>query len=71
VLLATVRPAELIIVDDVDRNLDPEQQARLWAVLDALTEDHLTVVASTVHPETVPARAQMITLSPAAHPTRS
>ncbi|WP_161605988.1 ATP-binding cassette domain-containing protein [Microlunatus speluncae] len=64
VLLATVRPAELVIIDDVDRGLDAGQQARVWSVLDALTADHTTVLASTVHPETVPDAARLITLDP-------
>ena len=68
VLLATVRPAELVIFDDVDRDLDPEQQGRLWAVLEAFTGDQITVVASTVHADAVPAGARLITL---AHTTES
>jgi ABC-type multidrug transport system ATPase subunit len=68
VLLATVRPAELVIFDDVDHDLDPEQQVRLWSVLEAFTGDQITVVASTVHAEAAPAEARLIALP---HPTDS
>lgn len=62
VLLATVRPAELVIIDDVDRGLDPDEQRRLWTTLETLTTDQTTVIASTVHPEAAPGGARLILL---------
>lgn len=62
--LARVRPAQVILFDDVDRDLDPAQQRLLFAALNAVADAGPAVLASTVNPETVPASAHTVHLPP-------
>lgn len=60
--LACVRRSDLIVFDDVDHDLDPGDQRRLFAALTAVTEAGTAVLASTTSTETIPAHATVIPL---------
>lgn len=62
--LACVRPADLIVFDDVDHDLDPADQRRLYVALSAVAETGPAVLASTTDPEPVPDHAVVVTLAP-------
>ena len=62
--LACVRPADLIVFDDVDHDLDPSDQRLLYAALAAVAASGPAVLASTTDPEPVPDHATLVTLSP-------
>jgi ABC-type multidrug transport system ATPase subunit len=68
--LAGVRPAELVVFDDVDRGLDPGDQARLYAALLQVAAGGPAVLASTTAVEAVPADAVLIDLLDHAASTR-
>jgi ABC-2 type transport system ATP-binding protein len=62
--LACVRPAELIAFDDVDHDLDPADQARLYAALSAVARTGPAVLASTTDLGPIPDHAVVVTLNP-------
>lgn len=66
VALALVRPAELVVVDDVDADLDLDDQARLLAGLVRVAAAGPAVVATTTEASTVPADAVLVPLAPPA-----
>lgn len=63
VVLAMVRPADLIVLDDADASLDVAEQTRLLAALTRLSETGRTVITSTTEPATVPPDANVVALS--------
>jgi ABC-type Na+ transport system ATPase subunit NatA len=71
VALALVRPADLVVVDDVDTDLDVDDQRRL---LDALVRvaaagpAGAAVLASSTEPAAVPHDAALVTLAPPQEP---
>ena len=66
VALALVRPAELLVVDDVDADLGLEDQRRLLDALVRVAAAGPAVVATTTEPSPVPADAVLVTLAPPA-----
>ncbi|HIT76387.1 MAG TPA: ATP-binding cassette domain-containing protein [Candidatus Avipropionibacterium avicola] len=65
VILAMVRPARLVVLDDVDANLDTDAQAELLTIVDRLAvHQTTTVVASTCDLRGVPTDTVTITLDP-------
>lgn len=62
VILAMLRPARLVVVDDCDHDLDTVQQGQLWATLRHLAATGTTIVASTCDATPVPADTMIITL---------
>jgi ABC-type multidrug transport system ATPase subunit len=64
VALATIRPAELVVLDDADRGLDLDDQRRLLAALSRLAADGPAVLASTTELAAVPAAAAVVQLGP-------
>lgn len=69
IALALVRPAELVVVDDLDADLDLTQQQRLAAALVRLAgATGCAVLASTTEPASVPADAVLVPLAPPQEP---
>jgi len=66
VALATLRPAHVLVLDDADLGLALADQHRLMAALQRVTDTGITVVASTIVTEAVPATAQTFPLTPPA-----
>lgn len=66
VALALVRPADLVVVDDVDADLDLADQRRLLDALVRVAVSGPAVVATTTEPSPVPADAVLVTLAPPA-----
>lgn len=64
VALAALRPAELIIFDDVDRDLDPTDQDQLYAAMITIVATGCAVLASTTTAETIPSAATVVALDP-------
>lgn len=62
--LAALRPAELIIFDDVDRDLDPTDQHQLYAAMLLIAATGCAVLASTTTAETIPSAATVVALDP-------
>lgn len=60
--LACVRAADLIVFDDVDHDLDPDDQRLLYAALTATAEAGPAVLASTTTALTIPGHATVISL---------
>ncbi|MFW6597981.1 ATP-binding cassette domain-containing protein [Propionibacteriaceae bacterium Y2011] len=69
VLLAMLRRADLVVLDDADDSLDTDQQAELYAALQHLSATGCTVVASTCDLRGVPAETPVITLPSHPEPT--
>jgi ABC-2 type transport system ATP-binding protein len=61
--LAGVRPADLVVLDDVDHDLDPADQRRLFAALAAVAATGPAVLASTIDTEPVPDHAVVVSLT--------
>jgi ABC-type multidrug transport system ATPase subunit len=71
VALAALRPTELIVLDDAERDLRLADQRRLYAALGRLTAaTGMTVVASTIESETIPDTAVEVLLPPAGIPAQ-
>lgn len=68
VALALVRPADLVVLDDADAELDLTDQRRLFAGLERLATAGPAVLASTTEPAAVPAGATVVVLDPARGP---
>lgn len=71
VALALVRPADLVVLDDLDADLDVDDQRRLAAALVRLAAEHPAVPAllvSTTEHASVPADAVLVTLAPPQEP---
>ncbi|MBK7822261.1 MAG: ATP-binding cassette domain-containing protein [Tessaracoccus sp.] len=64
IALAAIRPARLVVVDDIDRETTLTDQAALWAGLLALADDGVTVVASTSERAAVPPEALTVEMDP-------
>lgn len=64
VALACIRPATLVVVDDLDRGATVEEQADLWAGLLALAADGRTLVAATAELSALPPAAVTLDLDP-------
>ena len=47
VALATIRPAPLIVLDDIDRETTLDEQSELWSGLGLLAAENVTVIVST------------------------
>jgi ABC-type multidrug transport system ATPase subunit len=62
VVLAMVRPADLIVLDDADASLDVVEQTRLLAALSRLSATGRTVLTSTTEAAALPPDAHVITL---------
>lgn len=68
VALALVRPADLVVLDDLDADLDLADQRRLTDALVRLAGSGVAVLASTTEPASVPPDAALVTLAPAQEP---
>jgi len=64
VALALVRPADLVVLDDLDADLDLADQRRLLDALVHLAASGPAVLATTTEPSPVPAGATLVTLTP-------
>jgi ABC-2 type transport system ATP-binding protein len=64
VALATIRPAELVVLDDADRGLDLDDQRRLLAALTRLAVTGPAVLVSTTERAAVPTSAAVVPLGP-------
>jgi ABC-2 type transport system ATP-binding protein len=64
VALATIRPTELVVLDDADRGLSLDDQRRLLAALARLAATGPAVLTSTTEPAAVPASAAVVRLGP-------
>lgn len=62
VVLAMLRPARLVVLDDADHDLDTEGQRELLTTLRRLTATGTTIVASTCDAAPVPTDTMIITL---------
>ena len=62
VVLALVRPAELVVLDDADRSLDLATQRRLFDALTRLAASGRTLLVSTAEIAAVPASAALVAL---------
>lgn len=62
--LACIRPAELIVLDDAERDLNVVEQALLWGCMAAISADGTPVVAATAEATTVPPGVAVIDLVP-------
>ena len=62
VALATLRPAHILLLDDADLQLSLVDQRRVMAALLRLTDTGITVVASTLGTDAVPAEATVVPL---------
>ncbi len=60
--LAGVRPADLIVFDDVDHDLDPADQRQLFAALSTVAAEGPAVLGSTTDRASVPDHAVVVTL---------
>ncbi|MFT3876265.1 MAG: ATP-binding cassette domain-containing protein [Propioniciclava sp.] len=65
VALACIRPASVVVLDDLDHHATLAEQRDLWAGLSALAADGCTVVAATSERDAIPASALVIDLDPA------
>ena len=68
VALALVRPADLVVLDDADADLDLADQRRLLGALVDLAADGPAVLVSTTEAASVPDAAVLLSVSPAAPP---
>jgi ABC-type cobalamin/Fe3+-siderophores transport system ATPase subunit len=64
VALATIRPTELVVLDDADRGLGLDDQRRLLVALARLAAAGPAVLTSTTEPAAVPACAAVVRLGP-------
>lgn len=64
VALATIRPAPLIVLDDIDRETTSLEQRDLWEGLLRLAAEGVTVIASTSERTAVPAAVITIEMDP-------
>jgi ABC-2 type transport system ATP-binding protein len=62
VALATIRPTQLVVLDDADRGLDLDAQRRLLAALTRLAATGPAVLTSTTEAAAVPASAAVVRL---------
>lgn len=60
--LACIRPAALIVLDDLDHHVSLDEQAALWAGVRALADDGPAVIASTGERRAIPGDALVIDL---------
>lgn len=65
VALATILPASLIVVDDIDRSTTIAEQRELWDGLLMLAGEGITVVASTSERSALPPAVRTIEMDPA------
>ncbi len=64
-ILALVRPARLVVIDDTDAGLDTDGQAEVHQILNTLAAtEHATIVASTCDLRGIPDDTVIIPLSP-------
>ena len=63
VALALVRPADVVVLDDVDTDLDVDDQRRLLDALVGLAADGPAVLVTTTDASPVPADALLVTLA--------
>jgi ABC-2 type transport system ATP-binding protein len=63
VALAVVRPADLVVLDDLDADLDLADQRRLADALVRLAASGPAVLTSTTEPSSVPSDAVLLTLA--------
>ncbi|HEY0237803.1 MAG TPA: ATP-binding cassette domain-containing protein [Friedmanniella sp.] len=68
VALALVRPADLVVLDDLDADLGLADQRRLGDALLRLAEGGPAVLVSTTEPSPVPAGAVLVALDPSQEP---
>ena len=64
VALATIRPAPLVVLDDIDRETTALEQEQLWAGLSLLADEGVTVIATTSELTTLPAGILTIEMDP-------
>ena len=64
VALGLVRPADLVVLDDLDADLDLTDQRRLADAFVRIAEAGPAVLVSTTEPSPVPAAAVLVTLAP-------
>ena len=64
IALARIRPADVLVVDDLDLGATLSEQHELWAGLLALSGDGCTVIASTTERAAIPASALIVDLNP-------
>ena len=64
VALALVRPAELVVLDDIDADLDTHDQRRLLDALVRVAAAGPAVLVTTTESASVPADAALVTLAP-------
>ena len=64
VALATIRPATLVVVDDVDRETTAREQADLWTALGRLADHGVTVIATTSELAALPGDLLRIEMEP-------
>lgn len=62
-VLAMLRPARLVVLDDVDRDLDAAGQAQLFATLQRFAVTGCTIVASTCDRQPIPDDVRTIPLT--------
>lgn len=64
VALATIRPAPLVVLDDIDRETTALEQEDLWAGLARLAAEGVTVIATTSELTTLPQGILTIEMEP-------
>lgn len=64
VALATIRPATLVVLDDVDRETTAREQADLWTGLGRLADHGVTVIATTSELAALPGDLLRIEMEP-------
>lgn len=64
VALATIRPARLIVLDDLDHGATLIEQERLWAGLRALSAEGVTVIAATSELASIPPEVLTFEMDP-------
>lgn len=71
VVLACLRPASVVVLDDADLGLTPAQAAQLYSILTVISEaEEAAVIVSGQHVNAVPAGTLLLKLaSPKLHPT--
>lgn len=62
VALATIQPPKVVVLDDLDRGANLRDQEQLWAGLQALAAEGVTVIATTTEPAAVPAGVMTLKL---------
>lgn len=64
IALACIRPADVLVVDDLDQGATLSEQRALWAGLLALSTDTCTLIATTAEHAAIPASAHLVDLNP-------